>query len=106
MQLRAEHGRAAEENTGFGGGVDLPDRLENHVPVGATKVCWCTQTGNSVLLGVGVVNHDVGCVVCLDLCGEILEYVSLCHDREWLVVPYCVDFDVVVKILRLDSQQQ
>ena len=72
MEGGAEHFGPAEEDTCFGGGVDLADGFEDHVPVGATEVCGCAEAGNGVLFGVGVVDHDVGCVVGLDLCGEVL----------------------------------
>jgi hypothetical protein len=52
--------------------VDLADGFENHVPVGAAEVCGGAETSDGVLFGVGVVDHDVGCVVGLDLCGEVL----------------------------------
>ena len=52
--------------------MDLADGLEDHVPVGATEVCGCAETGDGVLFGVGVVDHDVRCIVGLDSGGEIL----------------------------------
>jgi hypothetical protein len=52
--------------------VDFADGFENHVPVGAAEVCGCAETGDGVLFGVGIVDHDVGCVVGLDLGGEVL----------------------------------
>jgi hypothetical protein len=72
VKCRTKTLRTAEEDTSFGWRVDLADRLEDHIPVRATKVCGCAQTGDGVLFGVGVVDHDVCCVVCLDLCGEVL----------------------------------
>lgn len=53
--------------------MDLADGLENHVPVRAAEVRGCTQTGDGVLFGVGVVDHDVGCVVGFDFGGEVLK---------------------------------
>lgn len=63
----------AEEDTGLGGRVDFADGLEDHVPVWTTEVCGGTETGDGVLFGVCVVDHDVCCVVCFDLCGEVLD---------------------------------
>ena len=74
----AEHFGPAEEDTCFGGGVDLADGFEDHVPVGATEVGGSSQTGDGILFSICVVNHDVGCIVGLDLCCEILDAVSLC----------------------------
>lgn len=57
--------------------MDLADRFKDHVPVRSTEVGRRAQTGDSVLFGVGVVDHDVCCVVCLDLGGEVLQmYIS------------------------------
>jgi len=78
MQLRAEHSRTAEEYSGFRGAVDFPNGLEDHVPVGATEVGGSSQTGDGILFSICVVNHDVGCIVGLDLCCEVLDAVSLC----------------------------
>lgn len=72
VEGRTENLGTAEEDSGFGGGVDLADGLEDHVPVGATEVCGCAETGDGVLFGVGVVDHDVCCVVGLDLGSEVL----------------------------------
>lgn len=62
----------AEEDTGLGGGMDFADGLEDHVPVWTTKVCRGAETGDGVLFGVCVIDHDVCCVICFDLCGEVL----------------------------------
>ena len=72
VQRGAEAFGAAEEHARFRGRVDLPDGFENGVPVWTTEVGGCAQTGNGVLLGVGVVDHNVRCVVCLDLGSEVL----------------------------------
>lgn len=53
--------------------MDLADGLEDHVPVGTTEVRWRAETSNGVLLGVGVINHDVCGVVCFDLRSEVLK---------------------------------
>ncbi len=52
--------------------MDLANGLEDHVPVRAAKVGGCTETGDGVLLGVCIVNHDVCRIVCFNLCGEVL----------------------------------
>jgi hypothetical protein len=72
VESRTEDFGSTEEDTGFGGGVYLANGFEDHVPVGAAKVCGRAETGDSVLFGIGVVDHDVGCVVSLDLGGEVL----------------------------------
>jgi hypothetical protein len=79
MERRTQALGPAEEHAGFGGRVDLAYRLEDHVPVGAAKVCGGAQTGDGVLLGVCVVDHYVCCVVCFDLGGQVLGAdVSMC----------------------------
>lgn len=52
--------------------MDLADGLEDHVPVGSTEVCRSAETGDGVLFGVCVIDHDVCRVVCLDLCCKVL----------------------------------
>jgi hypothetical protein len=76
VQCRTKTLRTTEKDTSFGWRVDLADRLEDHIPVGATEVCGCAQTGDGVLFGVGIVDHDVCCVVGLDLGGEVLHDIS------------------------------
>lgn len=72
VQCGAQALGAAEENAGFRGRVDLPDGFENCVPVWTTEVGGGAETGNGVLFGVGVVDHDVRCVVCFDFGCEVL----------------------------------
>ncbi len=57
--------------------------------LGRPKLVGGAQAGDGVLVGVGVVDHDVGGVVGLDLGGEV-----------------GVDLDAVVDVLGLDGQQQ
>lgn len=56
--------------------MDLADRFEDHIPVGAAKVGGCAKTSDGVLFGVGIVDHNVRCVVCFDLGSEVLENMS------------------------------
>lgn len=65
-----------EEHTSLGGRVDLADGFEDHVPVRTTEVCWCAQSSDGILLRVGVVDHDICCVVGLDLSSEVLLSIS------------------------------
>ena len=53
--------------------MDLADGLEDHVPIGTTKVGGCAETGDGVLFGIGVVDHDVRGIVGLDLSREVLD---------------------------------
>ena len=76
VERRTENFGPAEEDTGFGRCMDLADRLENHVPVGATEVGRRTQAGNGILFSVGVVDHNVGSIVGFDLGSEVLCNVS------------------------------
>ncbi len=72
MQLAAQRLGSAEEDAGLRRRVDLADALEDGVPVRTAVVCGRAQTRDGVLLGVGVVEHDVGRVVGSDLRGEVL----------------------------------
>jgi hypothetical protein len=84
VERRSKALGTAEEDSGFGGRVDFADRFENHVPVGAAEVGGCAETGDGVLFGVGIVDHDVGCVVGLDLGGKVLfGTVSVCLCLVW-----------------------
>lgn len=89
VQLAAEALGPAEEDAGLGGGVQLPDAAEDHVPVGAAEVGGAAEARDGVLVGVGVVDHDVGGVVSLDLGRQV-----------------GVDLDAAVDVLGLDGQQQ
>ena len=53
--------------------MDLPNGLEDHVPVRAAEVGRRAQTSDGILLGIGVIDHDVGGIVGLDLGCEILQ---------------------------------
>lgn len=76
VQLTAKALGPAEENTSFRRAMDLADRLEDHVPVRTSEVGRGAQTSDCILFGVGVIDHDVCCVIDLDLCGEVLKNVS------------------------------
>lgn len=89
MKRRTEHFGAAEEHTSLGRRVDLSNRLENHIPVGATEVGGRAETGNGILFGVGVVDHNVGCVVGFDFGGQV-----------------GVDLDMVVQILGFNGEEE
>lgn len=73
VERRSKTLGTAEENTSFSGRVNLTNGLEDHIPVWSTKVCGSAETGDGVLFGVCVVDHDVCGVVCFDLCGEVLD---------------------------------
>lgn len=79
MQLGAENSGTTEEHSGFRWAMDLPNRLEDHVPVWSTEVGGSSQTGDGILFSICVVNHDVGCIIGLDLCSEVLGAISLCY---------------------------
>ena len=72
VQLTAQAPRATEEDAGLGRSVDFADRLEDGIPVRAAEAGRRAQAGDGVDLGVGVVDHDVGCIIAFDFCGQIL----------------------------------
>lgn len=111
MQLAPQHLGTTEENPGFGGRVDLADAAEDHVPVGPAEVGGRAQARDGVVLGVGVVDHDVGGIVVFDLGGEVLwEPILVRHNGETTIrgtgLAYGVDFDVVLQILSLNRQKE
>jgi hypothetical protein len=99
----------AEEHTSLGRRVDFADRLEDHVPVGAAKVCGSAQAGDGILFGVRIVDHDVGCVVGFDLGGEVL-FRTLAtisrHKYRQRGDTYSVNLNMVIDILCFNRQQQ
>lgn len=89
MQCAAQSLGSTEEHTSLCRRVQLPDTPEDHVPVRAAKVRRRTQTGDCVLVGIGIVDHDVGGVVGFYLGGQIR-----------------VNLNALVNILGLNGQQQ
>ncbi len=89
MQLTAQHLRTTEEHTCLGRTVNLPDTLEYHIPVRSSEIRWRSETCDSILLRIDIVDHDIRCIISLDLGGKI-----------------CVDFNVVVHILGFDSEEE
>lgn len=79
----------AEEDTRLGRTVQLANAPKDHVPVGPAKVGRTPQARDGVLVGVGVVDHDVGRVVGLDLGRQVR-----------------VDLDAVVDVLGLDGEEE
>lgn len=69
--------------------MQLSNALEDHVPVGTTKIRRAAQAGDGVRLGIGVVDHDVCRIVALNLGRQV-----------------CVDLDAVLHVLRLDGHEQ
>ena len=72
VQLAAQWLGPAKEHACLGWRVDLADRLEHRVPIGPPKVGRRPEAGDGVPISVGVVEHDVRCVVWLDLGSEVL----------------------------------
>ena len=107
MQLAAQRLGSAEEDARLGRAVDLADAAKDHVPVGAAEVGRGAETRDGVLVGVGVIDHDVGCVVVFDFGGQVL-FARLAGDGEmrggWSSKTYGVDLDVVLQVLRLDGK--
>src|SRR5688572_28055812 len=81
--------RATEEHTRLCWTVKFPDAPENHVPVWPTEVGRAPQAGDGVLVSVGVVDHDVGRVVCLDLGRQV-----------------CVNLNATLHILCLNGEEK
>ena len=52
--------------------MDFADRLEDHVPIRAAKICWCTEASDSILFCICIVDHNIGCIICFDFGGEVL----------------------------------
>lgn len=69
--------------------MNLPDTSEDHVPVGSAKVGRAAKTSDGILVGVGIVDHNVCRIVGLDSGGEI-----------------CVNLNAVVQILSFDSEKK
>ena len=66
MQLITQRWRPTEENARLGWSMNFTDRPENGVPVRAAKIGRGPQSCDGIRFRVGVVNHDVRCVIGLD----------------------------------------
>lgn len=86
--------------------MDLANRLKDHVPVWTAEVGRCAKTSDSVLFGIGIVDHDVRCIICFDLGSEVLEIMSVSEFKGKKRGTHSVNLNVVVNILSLDSQKQ
>lgn len=63
---------SAEEHARLSRRVKFANRSEYHVPVRPAEASWRTQARDGVLFGVRIVDHDVGGIVGLDLCCQVL----------------------------------
>ena len=77
VQLAAQHFRSAEEHPRLGRRVDLANASERCIPIWPPKVRGGAQAGDGVLVGIGVVDHDIRSIVRLDLSGQVLKGVPL-----------------------------
>ena len=89
VQSTSQRLGAAKEHSHLSRLVYRTNTFEDGVPVGSAKVCRCPQSGDGILLGVCIVNHNVGGIVGLDLGREV-----------------GVDLDQMANILRLDGQKK
>lgn len=85
----------------------LTNRAKDCVPVWPAEICWRPKTSDGIPIGIGVVDHDIRCIVRLYLGGEILcEKISyrsrLVSDTE----AYCMNLNMIVHVLCLNSEQQ
>lgn len=85
--------------------MDLPDRLEDHVPVRTTKVGRRTQTSNGILFGISVIDHDISSIVGLDFSGEVLFITLVWKSTGTGMGAYSMDLNMILQILSLDSQK-
>lgn len=89
VQRAAQSLGTAEEHTRLARSMQFPDTPKDHIPVRTAKVRRRPQAGNGILIGVGIIDHNVGRIVNLDLGRQVR-----------------VDLDAVVDILGFDSQQK
>lgn len=69
--------------------MHCPNTLEYSVPVWSTEICGCSETSNGILLGIGIVDHDVCRIIGLNLGSQV-----------------CMDLNEMSNILSLDGQKQ
>ena len=62
-----------EEHASFCRSMNFADRTENGIPIGTTKIGWRAKTRKGIHFGVGIVDHDIGSLVWLDLSSKILQ---------------------------------
>lgn len=57
----------------FARSMYLPNGAKDRIPVRPTKICWRPETSDGITIGIGIIDHDVSCVVGLDLGSEVLD---------------------------------
>jgi len=89
MQLTSQRLRPTEEHTRLSWAVNLPNRLEDIIPIRSPEIRRCSQPRNGVPIRVGIINHDIRRVVRLDLRRQV-----------------SVDLNMVVHILSFDGEEE
>ncbi len=89
VQLTTQHLRPTKENTCLRRAMDLPDTLEDHIPIWSAEICGRSETRDSIAVRIRIINHDVCCVVNLDLGCEV-----------------GVNLDMIVHVLGFDGEEQ
>lgn len=87
--------------------MESADRFERSIPIWTTEVRRCTETCNCVVVGVGVIDHDVCRIILFDLGGKILTQ-TLVSKGSRLVGEraYRQNLDMIIHILSFNSHEQ
>jgi hypothetical protein len=51
----------------------LPNGAKDRIPVRPAEIRWCPETSNSIMISIGVIDHDVSCIVRLDPGSKVLD---------------------------------
>jgi hypothetical protein len=83
------------------------NRAENRIPIRSSEICWCTKACNRISVGIGVIDHDIRCIIRLDLRSKILTkpYQQMSHLHE-NPRTHSMDLDMIVNILRFNGEEQ
>lgn len=83
----------------------LTNGAEDCTPVGPAEICWCPETGDCISIGIGIIDHDVRCIVRLDFSGKVLyRMISNRPEAVSYTETYSMDLNMIVHILRLNGE--
>ena len=87
MQRTTQSLGTTEEHARLTRGMQLPDASKDHIPVRPSKVGRTPQSGNSILIGIRIIDHNVSRIIDLDLSRQVR-----------------MDLNAMINILGLDGQ--
>jgi hypothetical protein len=84
----------------------LTNRAKDGIPVWPAEICWRPETSDCISVGICIVDHNVGCIIRLDLGCKILEQKSATVRSSSDIETYCMNLNMIVHILGFNSEQE